>query len=1196
MNHHHNRRTSVLGSVAIASLGLLFSGFCPQLSAAPFARTFRFCQPNGTVITLWGQGDEFSAIFETLDGFTVVFDPQSRAYCYAEVSPGNGSLGSTGVIVGQASPTDLGLEPHVRPSRAFALQSAQANFVRWDALTRTSERWTELKAARAQEGTTLSAPPNFKTLGPKCGITFLIDFEDERGTFTREEVEAFLNADTYTGFGNNGSVKQYFSDVSNGRLVFTNVVTPYITIPNSVRPRRYYNDPTKDCFQQCQYLIRDALAVMKKLPNFTNDFLPLFEGVTASANRKITSAAFFVAGMSSGVWAKGIWGQASSLTYYADAVLLSPGGKIVDLYQLSEMEDRLTLATFCHETGHLLCGYPDLYDYDSDTSSGAGCFCIMGSGRRWDFNPPQVCAYLKAASGWADVVDLRSGTNFLASLSASGADFNRLYRWRNPSVPTEYFLAENRQKTGRDAEIPGGGIAIYHIDELGSRDDQSLLPNSTHLNYEVSLEQADNQSDLQYNHNIGDPRDLFYSENPAPGYANAFSDFTSPSARWWSGIRSGLSFSDFSTNGSTITFQARVDPVLFRLDPQDLTVIQGQPASFTFSMAPTATNITIEWCKDGAPLPASSNITGANARLLKIAAANVTDTGDYQALVKDNAGVHATRAARLTVLPSSFLSTSYGSGTVSLLPDGADLTSATEGFGARADAFKFLGRAIPGDFDARVRVLGISAKSTTTRAGLTVRKALTVSDAHVSVLSGFTTELRHGGVRCTVLSRPIYLGYNRELTSTLVPYGPPTYTDFSPAESWLRLKREGNRFTCYRSVNGTDWVWLHSLECELGDEPCVGLVLAGGPDNTGASSASFRNYEIVTNSPTTIALGNPDGVAQEGSLDDACVVVRASRNGPLTVGITYAGEAQPGKDFIADPAVYIPPGTNAGILPLRAINDTEPSDPKRVEVSLASQPESVAVQPHTATVLILDDEQVRGGLNLRVYPDLDGSAVQEVARQFTNELAVTTDLSRTEFESDLATNQFRFGEVFSGYLVPPETGDYVFYLAADDTAELWLSTDSDPANLRRVASVPGYTVFRKYSGSGNHSPSIPLEQGVYYCLRAFHKQRTETTSFSVAWQLPGGPPPPDGSEPIAGQFLAYRLPLAPSVQLNFPNGECYNLTCATAGANTCVLEISNDLANWLPVRTNQLPARLATDSIETPPGYATIRFYRAVMR
>ena len=33
------------------------------------------------------------------------------------------------------------------------------------------------------------------------------------------------------------------------------------------------------------------------------------------------------------------------------------------------------------------------------------------------------------------------------------------------------------------------------------------------------------------------------------------------------------------------------------------------------------------------------------------------------------------------------------------------------------------------------------------------------------------------------------------------------------------------------------------------------------------------------------------------------------------------------------------------------------------------------------------------------------------------------------------------------------TGDYKFAIASDDTSELWLSTDNDPQNLRKIACV-----------------------------------------------------------------------------------------------------------------------------------------------
>ncbi len=39
------------------------------------------------------------------------------------------------------------------------------------------------------------------------------------------------------------------------------------------------------------------------------------------------------------------------------------------------MQIALRLRTFCHESGHMLMGWPDLYDYEYD-SKGSGAYCL----------------------------------------------------------------------------------------------------------------------------------------------------------------------------------------------------------------------------------------------------------------------------------------------------------------------------------------------------------------------------------------------------------------------------------------------------------------------------------------------------------------------------------------------------------------------------------------------------------------------------------------------------------------------------------------------------------------------------------------------------------------------------------------------------------------------------------------------------
>ena len=103
----------------------------------------------------------------------------------------------------------------------------------------------------------------------------------------------------------------------------------------------------------------------------------------------------FYAGPVVNNWSQGLWPHSWSLASPFDA----GGGKKLFDYQITNMGARLTLRTFCHENGHMICDYPDLYDYGSD-SAGIGNYCLMCYGGN-NKNPVQISAYLKNESGWA---------------------------------------------------------------------------------------------------------------------------------------------------------------------------------------------------------------------------------------------------------------------------------------------------------------------------------------------------------------------------------------------------------------------------------------------------------------------------------------------------------------------------------------------------------------------------------------------------------------------------------------------------------------------------------------------------------------------------------------------------------------------------------------------------------------------------
>lgn len=121
--------------------------------------------------------------------------------------------------------------------------------------------------------------------------------------------------------------------------------------------------------------------------------------------------------------------------------------------------------------------------------------------------------------------------------------------------------------------------------------------------------------------------------------------------------------------------------------------------------------------------------------------------------------------------------------------------------------------------------------------------------------------------------------------------------------------------------------------------------------------------------------------------------------------------------------------------------------------------------------------------------------------RFPNAPTSTETRSNFEAPANFADN---FGAGMHGFLVPPTTGDYKFWIASDETSELSLSSDHQPANAAVIARVTGATMSREWTKSTNQqSAAIPLRAGVRYYIRALHKEGTGADHLAVAWVGPG---------------------------------------------------------------------------------------------
>ncbi len=400
---------------------------------------------------------------------------------------------------------------------------------------RQAERRTLRAVARA--GGPALAPPQRATLGDYVGLCLLIDFADAPASIPRNEVERFCNQPGYTGFDNNGSVRDYFFDQSLGRCRYTNLVAPYY---RARFPKSYYTDRTVPMGTRARELIREALAHHLAHPQALGFDL---SALTADGQGFVYATNVYYAGEVENNWSEGLWPHAWML---GTAVPLAPGKAAFD-YQFTAMGQALELGTFCHENGHMLCDYPDLYDYGGE-SGGVGHFCLMCAGNHADpRNPTGISGYLKRLSGWGGRLVSLAGadTPQTVTLQAGANDIALL-----PRDDGEYFLLEARHRSGRDAALPGSGLAIWHCDEEGDNSDEAM---TAAKHYELALEQADGRFELEASpRELGDAQDLFADPTAR------FADDTTPSSRWWNGTSSKLVVDQVELQGSTVKFRARV--------------------------------------------------------------------------------------------------------------------------------------------------------------------------------------------------------------------------------------------------------------------------------------------------------------------------------------------------------------------------------------------------------------------------------------------------------------------------------------------------------------------------------------------------------------------------------------------------------------------------------------------------------------
>ncbi len=491
--------------------------------SAIFGEILTLGQARGPDIALRVFGDEHYARYEDLRGYSAVYDDQHGLFCFARLAAG--SFRSTGVPLSE--PVPAGIPRHLQETPAAIAARAVARRAARQASTGHTREARVVRTLGPNQGL---LEGRVLSVGAVRGLTILVNFQDVTSTVTRDDVDALLNGADYTRNGNVCSAREYFHRVSTGKLDYTNeVVGPYTLSRN----REFYVDTL---------LVEEALTLA------VADGLDLSRFDSQNA-RTVDALNILYAGQTQ--YRGELWPHNWSID-------LTFGQMRTDLYLLTSLgrtPDDLSIGTFCHENGHLLCRFPDMYDYgerdgDASPSAGIGNYCLMGSGNHNDFgrSPSPVCAYLRDLAGWCDI---EVSLNAPGALDAPHGAYDTVMKFHT-SRPNEYFLVENRSRIDLDRGLPSSGLAVYHCDILGSNEWQQGTPTR---HYQCALLQADGRRDLELNVNRGDGDDLYQAVQGV-----ALSAASNPSTREWDGRDSGLVISDIGVPGPTIGFRIGATP------------------------------------------------------------------------------------------------------------------------------------------------------------------------------------------------------------------------------------------------------------------------------------------------------------------------------------------------------------------------------------------------------------------------------------------------------------------------------------------------------------------------------------------------------------------------------------------------------------------------------------------------------------
>jgi M6 family metalloprotease-like protein len=465
-----------------------------------------------------------------------------------------------GITIAQAMP------PHARLAEKIATGAVRVPNTNLQA----NDSWVHAQRLPLRNQFSASAADSFNTLA------ILIQYSDEPSLVNAVDFDTLLYS---TG---QGSVRDYYLECSYGNLDMITINLPSSTGWQSAPQTAAYYANGQNGLVSSSYpnnakkLVEDAVAAADPLVDFSkydNDN----DGWVDALMIIHTGPGAEFTGSPDDIWSHK-WGISPQ---NRDGVQI---GTYTMMPEYWSSPGDITIGVFAHELGHAF-GLPDLYDTDY-SANGLGRWCLM-SGGAWNGilgnSPAHFSAWCKVQLGFTTPIS--PATELLAAPFPQVETDSVVYRlWDNSGDSAEYFLAENRQRTGFDAGIPSSGILVWHIDESQSGNRNEWFPGNTGSGHQlVALEQADGDWDLETSTNSGDSGDPY----PGSNTVRNFNATTTPNSLTYTGSVSFVLLANISDSDSLMTADITVsltsDIGDDRLRPNASSLVRNYPNPFNAS-------------------------------------------------------------------------------------------------------------------------------------------------------------------------------------------------------------------------------------------------------------------------------------------------------------------------------------------------------------------------------------------------------------------------------------------------------------------------------------------------------------------------------------------------------------------------------------------------------------------------------------